>query len=75
MIASGFVWFEYNDKASNNYVFLCLQLTLFAQTHDHYKWALSIDSTLSNLDDRSTFIDFSSAISSKTNAQYTDKCK
>ncbi|KAJ7221302.1 hypothetical protein GGX14DRAFT_669325 [Mycena pura] len=30
------------------------------QTQGHYKWALSIDSTLTNQDDRSTFIEFKS---------------
>ncbi|KAJ7243555.1 hypothetical protein B0H12DRAFT_1203701 [Mycena haematopus] len=44
------------------------------QTKGHYKWALSIDDTLSNQDDRSTFIDFSSTTGTTSTSNYTGVC-
>ncbi|KAJ7717910.1 hypothetical protein DFH07DRAFT_338757 [Mycena maculata] len=57
MIATGWVWFEYNSA-----------------TDGHYKWALSIDSTLTNVADRTTFIQFSSTTGTTTTSNYSGVC-
>jgi len=57
MVATGWVWFEYNDK-----------------TQGHYKWALSIDSTLTNEDDRSSFIEFKSTTGATSTSDYKGVC-
>ncbi|KAJ7142385.1 hypothetical protein C8R44DRAFT_602889 [Mycena epipterygia] len=43
-------------------------------TDGHYKWALSIDSTLTNQDDRSTFIQFSSTTGTTSTSNYSGVC-
>ncbi|KAJ7500534.1 hypothetical protein B0H11DRAFT_2378367 [Mycena galericulata] len=43
-------------------------------TDGHYKWALSIDETLTNQDDRSTWIDFKSTTGTTTTSNYTGVC-
>ncbi|KAJ7717916.1 hypothetical protein DFH07DRAFT_785056 [Mycena maculata] len=57
MIATGWVWFEYNSA-----------------TDGHYKWALSIDDTLTNVADRSTYISFSSTTGTTTTSNYSGVC-
>jgi len=44
------------------------------KVQDHYKWALSIDSTLTNQDDRSTFIDFKSTTATTSTNNYKGVC-
>ncbi|KAF7342704.1 hypothetical protein MSAN_02028300 [Mycena sanguinolenta] len=44
------------------------------KTQGHYKWALSIDATLTNQDDRSTFIDFRSTTGTTSTSNYTGVC-
>jgi len=45
------------------------------KTQGHYKWALSIDQTLTNQDDRSTFIDFKSTTGTTTTSNYNGVCQ
>ncbi|KAJ7221298.1 hypothetical protein GGX14DRAFT_429403 [Mycena pura] len=45
------------------------------QTQGHYKWALSIDSTLTNQDDRSTFIEFKSTTGTTSTSNYQGVCQ
>ncbi|KAJ7490785.1 hypothetical protein FB451DRAFT_1221065, partial [Mycena latifolia] len=45
------------------------------QTQGHYKWALSIDQTLTNQDDRSTFIKFKTSTGTTSNTNYTSHCQ
>ncbi|KAF9030299.1 hypothetical protein BDZ89DRAFT_1244327 [Hymenopellis radicata] len=52
-LATGWVWFNYEDK-----------------TEGHYKWAASIDSILTNQDDRSSFAEFKGSMSSDTHSSY-----
>jgi len=56
-IASGFVWFNFNDA-----------------TNGHYKWALSLDDTLPNVNDRSSSAAFNMVISSASKSNYTGNC-
>ncbi|KAJ7100518.1 hypothetical protein C8R44DRAFT_642060 [Mycena epipterygia] len=44
------------------------------KTQGHYKWALSIDSTLTNQDDRSSFIEFKSTTGTTTTSNYQGVC-
>ncbi|KAJ7661838.1 hypothetical protein B0H17DRAFT_1258339 [Mycena rosella] len=44
------------------------------KTQGHYKWALSIDGTLTNQDDRSTFIEFRSTTGTTSTSNYTGVC-
>ncbi|KAJ6613693.1 hypothetical protein B0H10DRAFT_1805077 [Mycena sp. CBHHK59/15] len=43
-------------------------------TQGHYKWALNIDSTLTNQDDRSTFIAFKSTTGTTSTSNYKGVC-
>ncbi|KAJ7122345.1 hypothetical protein C8R44DRAFT_786033 [Mycena epipterygia] len=45
-----------------------------SQTQGHYKWALNIDATLTNQDDRSTFIGFSTTTGTTTTSNYHGVC-
>ncbi|KAJ6630435.1 hypothetical protein B0H10DRAFT_2428028 [Mycena sp. CBHHK59/15] len=44
------------------------------KTQGHYKWALNIDSTLTNQDDRSTFIEFKTTTGSTSTSNYQGVC-
>ncbi|KAJ7199388.1 hypothetical protein GGX14DRAFT_373167 [Mycena pura] len=43
-------------------------------TKGHYKWGLNIDATLTNQDDRSTFIEFKSTTGMSSTGNYTGMC-
>ncbi|KAJ7100508.1 hypothetical protein C8R44DRAFT_843449 [Mycena epipterygia] len=45
-----------------------------SKTQGHYKWALNIDSTLTNQDDRSTFIEFKTTTGTTTTSNYKGVC-
>ncbi|KAJ7122346.1 hypothetical protein C8R44DRAFT_919578 [Mycena epipterygia] len=44
-------------------------------TQGHYKWALSIDSTLTNQDDRSSFLEFKTTTGTTTTSGFNGVCK
>ncbi|KAJ7490786.1 hypothetical protein FB451DRAFT_1079539 [Mycena latifolia] len=44
------------------------------KTQGHYKWALSIDQTLTNQDDRSTFIEFKTTTGTTSTSDYHGVC-
>ncbi|THU77409.1 hypothetical protein K435DRAFT_812482 [Dendrothele bispora CBS 962.96] len=56
-IASGWVWFNYNDK-----------------TDGHYKWAVSVDSTLTNIADRSSQMEVKGLVKSESHMAYNGTC-
>ncbi|KAJ7100514.1 hypothetical protein C8R44DRAFT_642004 [Mycena epipterygia] len=45
-----------------------------SKTQGHYKWALSIDSTLTNQDDRSSFLEFKTTTGTTTTSNYKGVC-
>jgi len=44
------------------------------QVDGHYKWAVSIEAIITNLDDRSSFMEFTGSIHGSTNANFTASC-
>ncbi|KAK0445615.1 uncharacterized protein EV420DRAFT_1767988 [Desarmillaria tabescens] len=57
-LATGWVWFNYDDK-----------------TKDHYKWAVNIESVLTNQDDRSSFATFKGSMVANTQTSYAGNCE
>ncbi|TFK40470.1 hypothetical protein BDQ12DRAFT_679475 [Crucibulum laeve] len=63
-VASGFVWFNYDDKrAPNN----------DPEGGEHYKYAANIESVLS-LDERSGWVDFRGSMQADVKTDYSAKC-
>ncbi|KAK0476959.1 hypothetical protein IW261DRAFT_298058 [Armillaria novae-zelandiae] len=56
-LATGWIWFNYNDK-----------------TEGHYKWAVNIESVVTNQDDRSSFATFKGSMVENTETSYAGKC-
>jgi len=56
-LASGWVWFEYDDKVQ-----------------DHYKWAVNIENTITNQDDRSSFLEFTGSITGESASNSSSVC-
>lgn len=66
MIATGFLWFEYEDRTWED----------GAEDEKHYKWGLVMENSLPNDDDRSTVVEFKVGFAgSSTVIHYcTDPC-
>ncbi|KAF8151717.1 hypothetical protein B0H34DRAFT_801403 [Crassisporium funariophilum] len=65
LVADGFVWFNYDDKrAPKN----------DPKGAKHFKYAVNISNALKNLDDRSTWIDFTGSMKASVKSDYAAKC-
>ncbi|KAJ7114199.1 hypothetical protein C8R43DRAFT_903091 [Mycena crocata] len=62
MLASGWVWFEYKSKVKDHY-----KCTFFP-------WALNIESTITNQDDRSESINFKTTTDTTSTSEYKGVC-
>ncbi|KAJ3501559.1 hypothetical protein NLJ89_g9282 [Agrocybe chaxingu] len=64
-VASGWVWFNYEDKRA----------PVNGDPNDvHYKWAVNIENALPNIDDRSSFLDFSGSMKTTSDSVYSGEC-
>jgi len=67
-----------NQNGSGSVAFIATGFVWFnfnSATNGHYKWALSIDSTLPNVSDRSSTAAFNSVIGSVSTSNYEGSCK
>jgi len=45
------------------------------KVQDHFKWAVNIESIISNIDDRSSFLEFTGSMKGSTDANFVAKCE